>query len=199
MARGPGRVGLRSAQAWWVPVMAVAVTAVVTAAVFKLLRFRRGSKGAQNRNDDDSEVAVEEVTSSEPYEPLIVSQEDWASLAETALGQEIQSTDRKLQLLVERSFPCDAVDILHALFQPGSTFWALWQQEQHHHHINIGDWLKESTPLGTNAALNAYSFLSLIAPVCDLHRGPSCLHQYMTESLRTLCCRIHQVDERMQV
>lgn len=147
MTRVPGRIGLRSAQGWL-----VGVTAVVTAVAFKLVRFRRGSKGAPSRNDDDSEVVVEQVSSSEPYEPLIVSQADWASLAQTTLGQEIQSTDRNLQLLVERSFPCDAIDILRALFQPGSAFWALWQQQQQNHHrINLGDWINESTPLGTNA------------------------------------------------
>ena len=185
MARGPGRIFLCSARGWWVP-LAVCVTAAV---VVKFVWFKRGSKGAQSRNrdDDDSEVVAEQA-SSETHEPLIVSQADWASLAHTSLGQETQLTDRELQLLVERSFPCDAVDILHDLFQPGSAFWAHWQQEQNHHHINLGEWLKESTDLGTHAFFNNC--------VCDFDCYCLCvcvgsifltLASSITNSLNNLC------------
>lgn len=155
-------------QGWWLPV-AVCCCAAGAAIV---IRFWFSSKGAQKRTDDDSEVIAEVCSVAEAHEPLEVGECDWHNLSHTALGQEVQAQDRKLQFLVERCFPCDAVDVLHALFKPGSAFSRFWQEQQKHHNIQQGAWHKQSSPLGTHAPF-AYMLVAcavnLACLVCPVH------------------------------
>jgi hypothetical protein len=186
-------------QRWWGLGAALAVGGVII--VVRWVCSRRAQKQEQS---DESEV-VEEGICEEPAQ-LVVEEQDWSKFSEHgfAFGQEAQpSPDQALELIVERCLPCDAVDILEALYKPGSAFWAHWQALQHHQNVSQGDWHKQSTPLGTQASCRIVRFILLLVGHATGSVQPLrivLIALVLSGSLIiTNTRRLYQLDERMQL
>lgn len=132
-----------SRQTWWVPAL---LCCGATALVIRFVWCKSKEVKQKQHGDEENEVVTDTV--SEVLDSLNVDEQDWRNLAHTALGEPVQPQDRELQPIVERCFPCDVLDVLHALYKPGSAFWKFWQQQQSHHHISQGAWQKQSNATG---------------------------------------------------
>lgn len=156
-----------SRQTWWVPAL---LCCGATALVIRFVWCKSKEVKQKQHSDEETEVVTETV--SEVLDSLNVEEQDWRNLAHTALGEPVQPQDRELQPIVERCFPCEVLDVLHALYKPGSAFWKFWQEQQSHHHISQGAWQKQSNATGTSTApLPSSLFTGCISYVLDPTHG----------------------------